>query len=95
MHKVMQTQCPTAWQYTRRITANDVIEQADGVSRHDRGQFRAELHPLTKQYLIADDPEQIAAVQAEVRAIHPRVMHVGPVVEEGASDAKESESAHD
>jgi DNA invertase Pin-like site-specific DNA recombinase len=60
-----------------------------------RGQLRADLHPLTKQYLIADDPAQIAALQADVRAIYPRVIHVGTAVEGGASDAKESESAHD
>jgi hypothetical protein len=60
-----------------------------------RGQLRAELHPLTKQYLIADEPAQIAALQADVRAMYPRVIHVGTAVEGGASDAKEPESAHD
>jgi hypothetical protein len=60
-----------------------------------RGQLKAELHPLTKQYLIADDPEQIAAVQAEIRARRPRALHVGTAVEGGAPNATESESAHD
>jgi hypothetical protein len=60
-----------------------------------RGQLRAELHPLTKQYLIADDAEQIAAIQAEVNARSPRVFHVGTAVEGGVPDATESESADD
>jgi hypothetical protein len=60
-----------------------------------RGQLKAEFHPLTKQYLIADDPEQIAAVQAKISARDPRGIHVGTAMEGGAPDAQESESAHD
>lgn len=60
-----------------------------------RGQLRAKLDPLTKQYLIANDSEQIAAVQAEVGARFPRVLHVGTAVQGGAPNATESESAHD
>ena len=60
-----------------------------------RGRLRVERHPLTKQYLIADDPAQIAALRAKVDSEQQRVLHVEPPAEGGASDAAEPEPAHD
>ncbi len=60
-----------------------------------RGRVKVERHPLTKQYLIADDPAQIAALRAKVSSEQLRVLHVEPPAEGGASDAAEPEPAHD
>ena len=60
-----------------------------------RGRFKVERHPVTKQYLIADDPAQLAALRAKVGSDRQGVLHVEPPAEGGGSDAKEPEPAHD
>jgi len=51
------------------------------------GRLATERHPATGHYLIKDDPEVIAALQAIVAAGNPRVLHVENAEEGGPSDA--------
>jgi hypothetical protein len=59
------------------------------------GRLPAERHPVTGHSLIADDPQVLAALQAEVDEQSPRGIHVETVERGGQRDAEESEPAHD
>lgn len=59
------------------------------------GRLAAERHPVTGQYLIADDPVVLAALQAEVDDQCPRVIHVETGERGGLHHAEKPEPAHD
>jgi DNA invertase Pin-like site-specific DNA recombinase len=61
----------------------------------ERGVVPARQHPETGQYLIPDDPDVLAALQARSVKEYPRVIHVEESGEGAAADAKESDAAHD
>lgn len=59
------------------------------------GRLAAERHPVAGQYLIADDPVVLAALQAEVDDQRSRVIHVEPIERGGPHHAEKPEPAHD